>query len=585
MHLILLPVLLTLAAALTLSVYVAFLRQKTTFHWLLVGLLLGTAVWTTGTLTRLSATTESGLHAALVLVFAGILSTAPLWLLVCAWSARRTALFRPGSIALLCLPPALLYLALLTNEGHQLFLREVSFRAMEAGPAAFAGPLFWWMLVYAYACVALGLVIYLRALPRLTNGPARRMGWMHAAAAILPVASSTLYVFQIVPVPVDTTPVGLMASMVLVFVAVFRYQLLESLPLAHRDVVANLEDGIVMADASGAIVDWNPAAAQIFDRAARAAGSDPGGVPDAAGLVRGGALSALLERFDPVTTPMVEVHDEAVPDLSGEAVGRFAILRDRTEERRYEQMVRRGQRLETVGALAGGIAHEVNDPVAFVRSNLHHVLRMADRIAEVEASSATSGEADRALAEELVDLRAIAEETLDGVERIARIAEDMQRLTPESEQIFSTVDLRAVIEDALRLAQLRSDDAPPVGVHVPDSTPAVMGSPERLVQVLLNLLSNARQALAGREDGCITVDVRSDLDHVEVAVEDNGPGVPREVHERIFDPFFTTKGPESGMGLGLAIAFDIAREHGGALEERSRTGSGARFVLRLPALA
>ena len=100
--------------------------------------------------------------------------------------------------------------------------------------------------------------------------------------------------------------------------------------------------------------------------------------------------------------------------------------------------------------------------------------------------------------------------------------------------------------------------------------------------LFLNLLTNARDALRGRPGARILLEIRSEGEGVELVVHDNGPGVPDEVHERIFDPFFTTKGPDAGMGLGLALAFDIARDHGGVLEERSDGASGARFVLRLP---
>ena len=116
MHLILLPVLLTFAAALTLAAYVAFRRQKTIFHWLLIGLMASIAIWTSGTLLRFSVSTEAGLQIALGLIFGGILLTAPLWLLVCARNAQVSALLRPGPVALLWLPAGLLYLALLTND-------------------------------------------------------------------------------------------------------------------------------------------------------------------------------------------------------------------------------------------------------------------------------------------------------------------------------------------------------------------------------------------------------------------------------------------------------------------------------------
>jgi signal transduction histidine kinase len=110
----------------------------------------------------------------------------------------------------------------------------------------------------------------------------------------------------------------------------------------------------------------------------------------------------------------------------------------------------------------------------------------------------------------------------------------------------------------------------------------VKGSADRLGQVVLNLLMNAKHALAGRPFGRITVETLAQRGGVELHVSDNGPGIPEEIQDRIFDPFFTTKGPDQGTGLGLSIAFDIVREHGGSLEIASRPGEGARFIVRLP---
>jgi signal transduction histidine kinase len=99
----------------------------------------------------------------------------------------------------------------------------------------------------------------------------------------------------------------------------------------------------------------------------------------------------------------------------------------------------------------------------------------------------------------------------------------------------------------------------------------------------VQLLENAREALAEVPEPAILVALRGEGGWVELEVTDNGPGVPEHLRERVFDPFFTTKSPDQGTGLGLSLAFDIAREHGGVLEERSRRGRGATFVLRLPA--
>jgi two-component system sensor histidine kinase HupT/HoxJ len=585
MHPAILLAMLSFGATAVMAIYVASRAHKSVFHWLLLALLGGILLWTSGSLLRFSTSSESTLRAALDLMFAGILLTSTLWLAVAAHHTRSRIAQRPTAWLLVFAPPAALFLALLTNDGHRLVLRKISFASLEAGPAAFAGPLFWVLMAWGWGCVAAGSALYLRWAQRMVARDERWRSLTCVAAALVPGLSSVVYVFQVVPLSFDLTPTGLTATMALLSVAIFRYQLLESLPLARRDVVAHLDDGVVVSDRAGLVTDLNPAAQRIL------------GAP-AAGL-RGRPLAPVLDALAPealreaihralggraevlelrtLEQRLVELSSSAVCDGAGEPVGLLVLLRDRTEQRRYERLVRQTQKLETVGALAAGIAHEVNDPLAFVHANLAQVERLGERV-----QGALLGP-DAKLADELADLQPIAQETLAGVERIAHIVADMRRLSVERVPSRDCVDLCEVVRDAGRLARLDAQSSPSLEISLEGDLPTVSGSAERLVQIVLNLIENARQALDATPAGRIRVEVRADGRWVEIAVEDDGPGIPDCARERIFDPFFTTKGPDAGMGLGLAIAFDIALEHAGVLEERGRPGGGARFVLRLPA--
>ena len=589
MHPAILPALLTFGAAASMAIYVASRRRKTAFQWLLLALLASIALWTSGVLLRFSTSSLATLRAALDLILAGVLLTSTLWLVVAAHHTRARLALRPLAWLAISAPPAALFLALLTNDGHRLVVREVGFASLEAGPAGFAGPLFWVLTLWGWSCVATGSALYVRWARRMVARDERWRGVLCITAALVPGLTSVLYVFQIVPLSFDLTPAGLTATMALLSVAIFRYQLLESLPLARRDVVAHLDDGLVMSDRAGLVTDLNPAAERILGAPAAALrGRSVGPVLDAlapesqreaiarAQGERGDGRGGVLE-LRSVDQRVIELCGSDVCDGSGEPVGRLVVLRDRTDERRYEHLVRRTQKLETVGALAAGIAHEVNDPLALIHTNLAQVQRLGECVEEAQ------GGPDAKLADELADLEAIAEETLAGVERIAHIVANMRRLSFECVPSRDCVDLGEVVRDAGRLARLDACSSPTLEISLRGDLPTVRGSAERLVQIVLNLIENARHALTGTPAGRIRIEARADGGWVEIAVEDNGPGVPESARERIFDPFFTTKGPDSGMGLGLAIAFDIAREHAGVLEERGRTGAGARFVLRLPA--
>ena len=241
-------------------------------------------------------------------------------------------------------------------------------------------------------------------------------------------------------------------------------------------------------------------------------------------------------------------------------------------------MARHTEKLQSVGALAAGIAHEVNNPLAFIRANLSQIHRMGERVEECHAER----DPDAKLADELADLREIAEETLDGIGRIEQIVTGIRRLAAGGEQSVQLVEVNEVVRDALRLSNLGRDGQVVLEARLADALPRVQGTPERLVQAVLNLLVNARQALEGRS-GRVRVETRCHDASLEIRVGDDGPGIAEEIQERIFEPFFTTKDPDRGSGLGLAIAFDIVRDHGGELEVRSKPGAGACFIVRLPA--
>jgi len=144
--------------------------------------------------------------------------------------------------------------------------------------------------------------------------------------------------------------------------------------------------------------------------------------------------------------------------------------------------------------------------------------------------------------------------------------------------------VNAVVEEALRLADLHRDQSVVVESDLAQGVPQVRGSHGRLVQLLLNLFLNGKQALSGAGNARIVAETGAEGAFAVLRVRDNGPGIPELDRERIFDPFFTTRDPGEGTGLGLSIASDIAREHGGILEVESHIGSGTCFTLRLPSI-
>jgi two-component system NtrC family sensor kinase len=238
----------------------------------------------------------------------------------------------------------------------------------------------------------------------------------------------------------------------------------------------------------------------------------------------------------------------------------------RTERHRTQS-----EKLATVGRLAASVAHEINNPLAFVRSNLEFLQR---EVASWPASEDSRKEADE-----------ILEETRAGLERIRQIVSDLRGFSRMDTEEAAECVLADVVTDAARLASLRLKHVAKLRLDVPRELPEVQATQRRLAQVILNLLVNAGDALeeARVQGGEVWVRASTEGDSVVLRVEDNGPGFSPEVLSRLFEAFFTTKGPEKGTGLGLAISRELVERFGGTLTAENRAEGGARLLLRLPA--
>ena len=235
-----------------------------------------------------------------------------------------------------------------------------------------------------------------------------------------------------------------------------------------------------------------------------------------------------------------------------------------------ERQRAQSEKLATIGRLAASVAHELNNPIAYVRSNLGFLER------EVLRSSSESGE----------ELREAFQDLTSGVERIRQIISDLQGFSRMDGALEPTeCSLAEVVKDAARLASVRLKAVARLQVEVPEQLPGVFAVRRRLAQVILNLLVNAGDALEEHRAGKGEVRVVGQVDGstVTLLVEDNGPGFPPEVLPRLFEAFFTTKAPEKGTGLGLALSREFVEQFGGTLSAENRAEGGARLRITLPA--
>ncbi|WP_309890236.1 ATP-binding protein [Archangium sp.] len=249
-----------------------------------------------------------------------------------------------------------------------------------------------------------------------------------------------------------------------------------------------------------------------------------------------------------------------------------ARLRQEAEERKaLETQLAHAQRLEALGQLAAGMAHEVNNPLSFIIANLNHVCR------ELTA---------RQSQEDVGELQEACHDALRGCERIRRLVQDVRIFGRSSTVSTNPVDVGEVMTEALAMASLSQVPGLRV-VKELQPVPPALADEHGLGQVFLNLLINAAQALKGKggpAEPVIRVVMGAHSDgRVKVEVQDNGPGIPPELLGRIFEPFFTTKPVGEGTGLGLSICHGIISGLGGELSVESQPGQGATFRVLLPA--
>jgi two-component system NtrC family sensor kinase len=252
-----------------------------------------------------------------------------------------------------------------------------------------------------------------------------------------------------------------------------------------------------------------------------------------------------------------------------------------------QRQLYQAEKLASVGQLAAGVAHEINNPLGFIRSNLNTAAGYVQQIARVGAVVCTAPDPkrlaavwqDERLDAVIEDFPILLQESIEGVERVAKIVAALKDFSSIDRAEETVADVNALIRNTCQVAasefgervRLVTDFAP---------LPALRCHAGRLSQVFLNLLLNAVQAISGT--GEVRIATRADRQAITVTVTDTGHGMPPEVQARIFEPFFTTREVGRGTGLGLTVARDVVQAHGGRIAVQSAPGAGTTFTIHLP---
>ena len=267
----------------------------------------------------------------------------------------------------------------------------------------------------------------------------------------------------------------------------------------------------------------------------------------------------------------VEVNLVPMPDTADRF---YVLVRDMTKERkleneklRMEAHVRNQQKLESVGTLASGVAHEINNPI-------NGIMNYAQIILDNNPDDEETSE--------------YAREIINETNRVASIVRSLLQFSRQKEQNYVPTDVREIVNDTMALIKTTIlKDKIELKVEFSDDLPEINCRKQEIRQVLMNLITNARDAVAYNDDERI-IEISSFSEVVpggkvvKIIVRDNGPGVPEELWDKIFDPFFTTKPRDVGTGLGLSISHGIIKEHGGQLRFNTAYKGGAEFIIELP---
>lgn len=377
-------------------------------------------------------------------------------------------------------------------------------------------------------------------------------------------------------------------------------------------VLAAGDDSIITMSPDGRITDWNVAAEQLYGCSREEVLGQQLDVLVTTGDagVREALASVLAGHKTTVETVHVgsdgsmkhtSVTLSAIVDAEGQVIGIAGVARDVTDYKVREAELHQESKLESLGRLSAGLAHEINTPIQYVGDNarfLEEAYQELIRVVEVYRGLLDTAnpigwverqervrEAEAGIDFDYLEkeIPSAVEQTLEGIERVSRIVRAMKTFSHPGHQEQVPADLNEALEATVTVTRHQVSDVADLTVELADLPPVLCNIAD-LNQVFLNLIVNAADAIeeTGRR-GAIAVTTAVDGDDAIVRISDTGGGIPDDVRAKIFDPFFTTKDVGRGSGQGLPLARGVVQEgHGGALTLESVLGQGTVFTVRLP---
>lgn len=311
-----------------------------------------------------------------------------------------------------------------------------------------------------------------------------------------------------------------------------------------------------------------------------------------------GAIDYITKPFSPpIVTARVKTHldlklahdhlEELVTERTQELEKAYSDLKSSHEQILHQE------KLASIGQLAAGVAHEINNPIGYISSNLGSLNRYFIKLEEFHSKeSAVFKLLDKHEINELnqlkkklkidfilEDTKDLIEESVEGIDRIKKIVMGLKNFSRKDQDDFCKANINNCLEDTLHIIWNELKYKVTLKKEF-DDLPQISCYPQQLNQVFMNILINAGHAI--EDQGTITIKTWEENDSIYVRISDTGCGIPQENIDKIFEAFFTTKGPGKGTGLGMSIVAEIIKKHNGKIKVKSEVGKGTEFTLSFP---
>ncbi len=489
------------------------------------------------------------------------------------------------NLAVLAAVPAVTFLLALTNEWHGLvwphaalqYVGSTAFLVLGHGPAFYAFTVTSYGFILATTSLFAGAV--LGGLP-----PYRQQGILLLTGLLIPVVTNAAYGLDLFPVRyLNPTPMAFSLSVPVLALGMFRFRLLELVPVARQTLVSGMRDGVMVVDDRGSVVDLNPSLERILGWRARQAIGKP--------------AAELLARWPEVVARLRDGTEEEVEIVLGDGVdrrhyvlgvspmrvqtgppaGRLIVLHDISEIKRLEAQFVQAQKMETIGRLAAGVAHDFNNLLTAITGYASFAM---------SALPPTN------------PVRRDLDQILKSTERAARLTYQLLAFSRHQVSVPQVLNLNKLILGMDRLLSSIVGEDVELVIQPAADLGLVKADAGQMEQVLFNLVVNACDAMPnGGKLTIATANVTVDEatarqllaaaggEFVTLVVSDTGVGMSEGVKAHLFEPFFTTKEVGKGTGLGLATVFGIVKQHQGSIWVDSHDGQGTTFTIYLPRVA